>query len=672
LEGPTTLLPRATARLLLSSLSLMLLASCFVFLTAHTLCAQTPVFDATHLSVPRDLNEGWLIHAGDEPSFAQPEFDDSNWTAIDPRTPLQTVFHGAHPQVVWYRLHIRIDSAQTGIALREESLARAFEIYVNGERIVTSGGFAPLRQYTYASQILTRIPDRMAAAGHLTVALRIGISGLEWSNGLPGLSPGNLTLGPQGALADKDWLKVIGENFVSLLDKVLTVGLGVVALPLFLSQRRQREYLWIFCLGLLQAAEFPIWIVCLFHNIPIGWRFLNASPSVFTPFVLVATYFAFVNRRIGPKFLVFLGIAGILNAYSLIANEGLAPNLPGSYGLLTNLPFVVLLAVVVVVVLALDWRRGNREAGILLIPAFLFSLYIYTNYALVLLFRVPAWSAAAERGLILIQSFPAGPFAISSNHVSGILSTIALAIIMVLRSSSTSRRQALLENELAAAQQVQQVLLPENVESVPGFLIESAYQPAQQVGGDFFQIIPMRSGGLMLVVGDVAGKGLPAAMLVSLLVGAIRTAAEDTHDPEVLLQKLNERLVGRSGDGFSTALAAFLAADGAVTIANAGHLSPYLDGREVELPGALPLGIVSGVSYETVRLQLAPGSRLTFYSDGVIEAQNSQGELFGFDRGREISVQPAYDIAEAAREFGQSDDITVVAIARVEAVANAA
>jgi sigma-B regulation protein RsbU (phosphoserine phosphatase) len=647
----------------------MLLVSCFVFLTAHTLCAQTPVFDATHLSVPRDLNEGWLIHAGDEPSFAQPEFDDSNWTAIDPRTPLQTVFHGAHPQVVWYRLHIRIDSAQTGIALREESLARAFEIYVNGERIVTSGGFAPLRQYTYASQILTRIPDRMAAAGHLTVALRIGISGLEWSNGLPGLSPGNLTLGPQGALADKDWLKVIGENFVSLLDKVLTVGLGVVALPLFLSQRRQREYLWIFCLGLLQAAEFPIWIVCLFHNIPIGWRFLNASPSVFTPFVLVATYFAFVNRRIGPKFLVFLGIAGILNAYSLIANEGLAPNLPGSYGLLTNLPFVVLLAVVVVVVLALDWRRGNREAGILLIPAFLFSLFIYANYALSLLYRIPAWSAAAERGLILIQSFPAGPFAISSNHVSGILSTIALAIIMVLRSGSTSRRQALLEGELEAAREVQQVILPDQIETIHGFAIESAYEPAQQVGGDFFQIVPTADGGLVLVLGDVAGKGLPAAMLVSVMVGAIRATVEYTDEPQELLCSLNERLIGRSRGGFSTALAARIKANGEVTIANAGHLSPYLDGDEVVLPGALPLGIVSNVMYESNQFHLAPGSRLTFYSDGVVEAQNSLGELFGFDRGRGISTQPATEIAEIAKQFGQSDDITVVTIQRVAMIA---
>ncbi len=205
----------------------------------------------------------------------------------------------------------------------------------------------------------------------------------------------------------------------------------------------------------------------------------------------------------------------------------------------------------------MHFRRGNREAGILLIPVILFSLYIYANYALALLFEFPAWRSVGLRGLNMIQRYPLGPFSISLDELSGIFSTVSLAIIMVLRSGSMSRRQALLEGELAAAQQVQQVLVPEYIGDIPGFTIESIYQPAQQVGGDFFQILPTRDGGLLLVVGDVAGKGLPAAMLVSLLVGSIRTAADETHAPEVLLRKLNERLAGRSSGGFCTALAAY-------------------------------------------------------------------------------------------------------------------
>jgi sigma-B regulation protein RsbU (phosphoserine phosphatase) len=652
----------------IATLTLMVAVSAVV-LNAHTPVAA---LDATQLPVPRDLNSNWLVHEGDDPSFSQPGLDDSHWTPFGLQIPLDTVLRGAHPQIVWYRLHIQVDPKQTGIALREETLARAFEIYVNGNRIIASGQFAPFRPYTHDAQILTQIPDRMVATGRLDVAVRAGITAQDWRNGSPGLSEGNLTLGSEATLRDKDWLEVIGQNLASLLDAVLTIALGLVALPLFISQRRQREYLWIFCLSMEALARLPVQIVELFHNFPVGWEFLKASFSIPLPFLLVAMYFGFVNRRIGPKFFVFLWIAGLLDAYNIIANEGMAPNLPGGFGLLTNLPFVILLAVVIPGVLALDWRRGNREAGILLIPAFLFSLYIYAVYALAFLWQFPVWKAAAQHGLNLIQRFPVGPFAIGGSDISGILSTIALAVIIVLRSGSTSRRQAVLEGELEAAREVQQVILPDQIETIPGFAIESAYEPAQQVGGDFFQIVPTGDGGLLLVLGDVAGKGLPAAMLVSVMVGAIRTTAEYTDEPRELLASMNERLIGRSRGGFSTALAAHISADGQVTIANAGHLSPYLDGREIELPGALPLGIVAGAHYDSTKFYLAPGSRITFYSDGVIEAQNKQGELLGFDRGKSLSTEPAAEIVKAAKDFGQSDDITVVAITRTAAVAAAA
>ena len=161
-------------------------------------------------------------------------------------------------------------------------------------------------------------------------------------------------------------------------------------------------------------------------------------------------------------------------------------------------------------------------------------------------------------------------------------------------------------------------------------------------------------------------------MLVSVIVGAIRSSAEYTGDPAELLANLNERLIGRTQGSFSTALVAHIASDGYMTIANAGHLSPYLDGIEIDLPGALPLGILSGTVYETRNFHLPQGSRLTFYSDGVIEAQNSRGELLGFERGRELSTQSAVAIVKAAELFGQSDDITVVAITRHAAIAQAA
>jgi serine phosphatase RsbU (regulator of sigma subunit) len=107
-------------------------------------------------------------------------------------------------------------------------------------------------------------------------------------------------------------------------------------------------------------------------------------------------------------------------------------------------------------------------------------------------------------------------------------------------------------------------------------------------------------------------------------------------------------------------------------LSNAGHLPPYLDGQEVPISGALPLGAKSGTHYETMRFKMPRGSRLTFYSDGIVEAQNPQGELFGFERSREISMNPVASIVETAKQFGQQDDMTVIAITRdAAAVRNA-
>jgi serine phosphatase RsbU (regulator of sigma subunit) len=140
--------------------------------------------------------------------------------------------------------------------------------------------------------------------------------------------------------------------------------------------------------------------------------------------------------------------------------------------------------------------------------------------------------------------------------------------------------------------------------------------------------------------------------------------AEYTSEPAELLANLNQRLVGRVAGSFSTALAARIFPDGAVVMSNAGHLPPYLDGQEVAISGALPLGAKSGTHYETIRFQLPRSSRLTFYSDGIVEAQNPKGELFGFERSRQISMDPVALIVEAAKQFGQQDDMTVIAITR--------
>jgi serine phosphatase RsbU (regulator of sigma subunit) len=156
-------------------------------------------------------------------------------------------------------------------------------------------------------------------------------------------------------------------------------------------------------------------------------------------------------------------------------------------------------------------------------------------------------------------------------------------------------------------------------------------------------------------------------MTVSLLVGAVRTLADHTSNPLTILSSLNQRLPGRSNGDFSTCLVLHVSATGLVTLANAGHLPPHLNGIAIPIYGSLPLGLIPGAEFPVCFLRLNEGGELTLSTDGVLEAQReTTGELFGFDRtnalpGTRPSIQT---IAETARTFGQADDITVVQITR--------
>jgi hypothetical protein len=161
---------------------------------------------------------------------------------------------------------------------------------------------------------------------------------------------------------------------------------------------------------------------------------------------------------------------------------------------------------------------------------------------------------------------------------------------------------------------------------------------------------------------------MEAGMLATLIVGAIRTAAEFTSDPGDILSLLNKRMQGR---GLATCLALRVERDGSATLANAGHLPPYLNGNELPMEGALPLGAVPGISFPVLPFKLAEGDELILITDGVAEAQDAAGHLFGFERIGEMlrTGAAASALAAAAQAFGQEDDITVLMVARMAALA---
>jgi serine phosphatase RsbU (regulator of sigma subunit) len=271
------------------------------------------------------------------------------------------------------------------------------------------------------------------------------------------------------------------------------------------------------------------------------------------------------------------------------------------------------------------------------------------------------------------------PYPTSALTLAGI-TTLVIFIRDLIRDRRDKQRMAA---ELAAGRAVQHVLIPEDVPAIPGFIVQSVYKPFGEVGGDFFQVLPINavpinalpinaspinnepvSSGVLVIIGDVSGKGMPAAMTVSLLVGTVRTLAHYTQSPGEILAAMNERMLARSNGGFTTCLVLRADADGALTIANAGHIPPYVDGKELQFESGLPLGISADTIYAESTFQLSPEQQLTLLTDGVVEARDKSGTLFGFERSATLSTQPAEAIAHAAQAFGQDDDITVLSVTR--------
>jgi serine phosphatase RsbU (regulator of sigma subunit) len=309
------------------------------------------------------------------------------------------------------------------------------------------------------------------------------------------------------------------------------------------------------------------------------------------------------------------------------------------------------LLLLLLLIVALGIRKEGKE-GWLVLPAALAMVYGLFGPELSVL----------GAGYVL---HPLGvTFFLSS--FGGLFLVVALGALMLRRLLVSLKRQRLMALDVKQAQEVQQVILPEARLKLSGLTIESEYRPALEVGGDFFQIIPNKSDGSVLIVaGDVTGKGLQAGMLVALLVGAIRTEERHGNDPAGILDALNQRLIGRN-NAQATCLALRIAANGEVMLANAGHMAPYLNGEPLPMEGALPLGMIEGAELSQMRFQLMPGDKLMLLSDGVAEAADADGKLFGFERVHELLQKPvtAEEVARAAQAFGQQDDISVIAVTR--------
>lgn len=647
--------------------------------------AGPPVVDRTIGDAVVALTGSWKFSPGDNMAWARPDFDDSAWGtqnltppagSYDPVTGSSGFVPGwtsqGYPDLTgygWYRLHLRLRNISATAGTVPLALAMpinfddAYQVFVNGRMIGQLGRFGKHSVVFYNAQPLSFALPAGVESSDLTIAIR---TWMDAATPLTSQDAGGLHGPPLigessaiDAMLRLDWDAVNRTQIGNLLASASLLLALVLGFTLYTLDRRETAYL------LLGAVCLAVFVQRTTVMMGYYSQVLPMVPEtvlldvVLTPLTLGlwALFWAYWFKL--ERIRTISRLAWTLTAFLMLATAMVRAPL---YGRLIPagagdwlLPIVLVLKLLLGALLLWVTYRGIRQrtadGWLALAPVLLTVLWAYQEELSVI--HVPV--------ILRILGVT-----ISEGMIAILLMLAIISILMIRRFIRGQRESVVLRHEIEQARQVQQVLIPEALPVIPGFAVESEYRPAQEVGGDFFQILPVQNGGLIAVIGDVSGKGTPAAMTVSLLVGALRTLARSTQSPGEILAVLNERMIGRSQGGFTTCLVLRADADGTLTVANAGHLAPYLDGRELEMNSALPLGLAEE-SYPETTFHLDKDQMLTLVTDGILEARNKTGELFGFERLAEIAKGTAAYIVERAQEFGQGDDITVLTITRLAA-----
>lgn len=600
------------------------------------------------------------FHFGDDPGarlgWANPNFDDGAWPeGGNDGFPAPDYDSDGF---FWVRSQIAVPASAAGtLAIESQTLDAAphvQEVWVNGRLVGRYGNFPPDANPLVSPKMLVfDLPAGVAVPGSMAViALRTWNAPDDRSESLLRRHPDpvNVTFSIGGApllhaLAaqdqDRAWLRYWPKFTFALV--FILLGLAVLALGIWVRERQ-----------LLLCALWLVALPAFFAFGPLRSLLTGASAST--------------------VYIVFL----ILNAFGMYVVVELTWAVQRFRNRIFRVVYHLCWIGLTVGFLCAATEMHSSAlvlAGVLTGNWLLFGFNVIGSGANIaaLLGRGRNRAIAAAMVLISVGYFLglAGTplhfewLGLSFFTLSFYVCTLFIAVLLMRQTWTNWRKGESLRIEFVAAREFQQQLVPATLPAIAGWRMEAAYLSATDVGGDFYHVIE-HDNATILLVGDVSGKGLKAAMTGLLTIGAASAVAAQCSAPAQLLARLNREMTRLQKGGFITCLCARIAADGSVTLANAGHLAPYHNGNELELDSGLPLGIIGDVNYAESTVHLTPGDTVTFLSDGVVEAQSPSGELFGFDRTRAMSTHSAEAIARAAQAHGQSDDITVLTLCFAE------
>jgi phosphoserine phosphatase RsbU/P len=609
------------------------------------------------------LDGMWRFHIGDDPAWASPDFNDSQWPLLRSD---KTWTEQGYPPVsgyAWYRFKVELPGDGKPVDLFLTDIANGYQVYADGKLIGSAGSSEATKDPTFSSYHATfHLPSGAGGPHLVSIALRVWAYKpiASWAGAGP-LDSGN-RVGDADLLAKQLHLVESARAVQSLNDfayGLFAALIGIAILALYLLCPADKEYLWFAILLLGDSADSALHQMLVQGSIPFPlYRALGLTADAISEIAALA-FFAIILRKRKSLLWWIACVAVALSPLTaaLIYFQWTSIGISYAIGAACFLPAYGW----VIASLLFSAIRGDISARLLIVPVILFNAVDMLDYI-----NLITWQLKIPNVPTLNVQLFTYPYPVALSDVINYAFMLALLIFLVRRFSLARKEEERLAGEFEAAKTVQALLIPAVPPQTPGFEVESVYLPASEVGGDFFQVLTADDCSLLIVVGDVSGKGLKAAMTVSTIIGALRNY--DGREPADVLSHLNRVLHGHV-NGFVTCAAAFITSDGDVTVANAGHIAPYRNGLEMPVESGLPLGIVADSAYDEVREHLDPGERLTFVSDGVVEAKNERRELFGFERTRKISDQPARMICEEARRFGQEDDISVVCVKRAAVLA---
>ena len=617
----------------------------------------------------------WQFRTGDDVAWAAPELDDSGWETVDVSRAWGDQGHWAYAGRAWYRRTIDfrdLSGAIEDVSVYVPDTACAYEVYWNGRLIGSTDAMpAPTMISSSGAKVF-----RLGRPERGVLAFRAATQPLDTTSS--GAQLGLMAVprvGSTEAISDlagrKRWA-LVKSRLLTIAQIVIYGQLSLLALVVWLRFRDRKVLFWIFAF----LVSSTLWIALDETLFPwlLNWPTIAAfyGPT-FHSMEDVSLWFLLLYL-LGldqyPKLVKWTKVLAWITLCSAIA-DGLAFLIPhrDAHVLLFEVLDAIATfgfstpAVFPFVLIALALRKEMDPARkFVAVAAFLADIYFVVHHTAV---QGGRFTRLTFGDRMMNTMFTIAGVEVTMPAVLSLLLVGAIVYALYRYMVEQGQRQGVMVQEYRNARAVQQVLIPENAPDIPGYAIHSVYKPYGEVGGDFFQIMPLAEGGVMVVIGDVSGKGMPAAMLVSLLVGTLRTLAHYTRSPGAMMAAMNQRLIGRSNGGFTTCLVLRADPDGTLTMANAGHISPYLAGKELVLETGLPLGIVWSPAYEETTFQLAVGEQLTLVTDGVVEARDASGGLLGFERTTALSVQSAEVVAATAQGFGQDDDITVLTLTRV-------